>query len=108
MKMRLLTEDAHIAIGAGLSGMEVDNVDLQDPQGVISQWSQAKKDPSVGVLVVTENVHAIARSEIDAHRDSGALPLIVILPTYGRLMHEITPPYKQGNAEDKASEVIDD
>lgn len=97
MKMRILTEDAHIAIGAGLSGMEVQSIDLQDVEDALAQWNRSIEDPSVGVLVVTEQVLGLLRLDVERHRQSGALPLTVVLPAYGRLMREIDASPSEGN-----------
>ena len=87
MKVCLLTEEEHAALGARLSGMEVRMV--EDREDLPAQWKDAVSDPSIGVLVISDSIYDAMADRIHAHREAGGTPLIVRLPQYGQTMAQM-------------------
>lgn len=83
MKICLLTDDEHAALGARLSGMEVRQSAEATSEEHRKMWREAVEDPSIAVLALSESVYQSVSEEAEAHRRTGSTPLLIQLPAYG-------------------------
>ncbi len=83
MKIRLLTDDEHSALGAELSGMEARLSIDASPEDHRAMWKEAISDPSIAVLILSRTVYEDLIDWAQDHQRSGKAPLLIQLPDYG-------------------------
>lgn len=92
MKICLLTDDEHAALGARLSGMEARRSVEATPEEHRKMWREAVEDPSIAVLILSESVYQSVADAAEAHRKTGNAPLLIRLPAYGQYFTDAPSP----------------
>jgi vacuolar-type H+-ATPase subunit F/Vma7 len=77
MHVRLLS-GAHDVTGFALAG--VDSEECRTRAELLDALDRARRDPEIGIVVVSPELAALAGDAIEALRDSPHLPITIVLP----------------------------
>lgn len=89
MRIRLITEDEHIALGGELSGMDVVKVSLSEKESLIDSFNASLSDNNIAIIILSEYVYRQLRNQVESHREKGITPLIVEIPIFGETINSI-------------------
>ena len=75
MKMFCISDNIDTALGLKLTGVE--SILAQSEEEINEQIKKVLKDKDIGILVFTDKIYNMAKSELDEVREKYKLPLLV-------------------------------
>lgn len=81
MKSLLISRNRDMVTGLRLAGMQ--GVWAVSDEQILETFIQAKKDPSIGIIVLTEDTFERIREHVYAHKSKDTTPLVVTIPERG-------------------------
>lgn len=75
MKMFCISDNIDTALGLKLTGVE--SIVAQSEEEINEQIKKVLKDKDIGILVFTDKIYNMAKSELDEVREKYKLPLLV-------------------------------
>lgn len=74
----MISDNSDTQMGLRLSGVE--GVIVHDREGLVTAMEQARYDPEIAVILVTQKLVALAHDYVYGLKASAGLPLIVEIP----------------------------
>ena len=83
MKSLLISRNRDMVTGLRLAGMS--GVWAQNEEDILDNFEKAKRNPDIGIIVLTEDTFEQIREHVYEHKRNDTTPLVVTIPERGGL-----------------------